>query len=182
MEILTLVLEGALEHKDSTGTSSVIHPGEVQRMSAGHGITHSEWNHSKVESVHFLQIWIVPETKGLPPGYEQKAILAESGRGRPVLLASRDGADGSVTIHRDARLHGVVLEPGQKVEQTLAKGRHAWVHVARGAVSLDGLGLLAGDGAALSDEPAVRLAGGPAAGVRSASAGAASEVLIFDLA
>ncbi len=182
MEIITLVLEGALEHKDSTGTSSVIVPGEVQRMSAGHGITHSEWNHSKIETVHFLQIWIVPETKGLPPGYEQKTLLAETGAGRPVLLASRDGADGSVTIHQDARLYGVVLEPGQRLEQPLAKGRHAWVHVARGAVSLDGRALLAGDGAALSDEPGVKLAGGPGAGVKSPSAGAVNEILIFDLA
>jgi len=182
MEILTLVLDGALEHKDSTGTSSVIVPGEVQRMSAGSGIRHSEWNHSKVETVHFLQIWIVPDRNGLPPGYEQKAILAESGKGRPVLMAARDGADGAVTIHQDARLYGVVLQPGQSAEVPLAQGRHAWVHVARGAVALDGRTLSAGDGAALSDEKAVRLAGGTAAGVGSSPSGAAGEVLIFDLA
>src|SRR5438093_11725688 len=115
MEIITYVLEGALAHKDSTGTSSVIRPGEVQRMSAGTGITHSEWNHSKTEEAHFLQIWIIPETPGLKPGYEQRSIPEETRRGRLVLLASRDGREGSVLIRQDAALFGARLDPGQSV-------------------------------------------------------------------
>jgi len=182
MEIVTLVLEGALEHKDSTGTSSVIRPGDVQRMSAGTGITHSEWNHSKNEEVHFLQIWILPEKSGLRPGYEERR------RGRLVLLASRDGKDGSVVIHQDAALYGARLDPGQSVTHVPSSGRHAWVHVARGAVTLNGRSLLAGDGAAASDEKRLTIEGAAppktSAVGRSAEAAAYpyADVLIFDLA
>src|SRR3989449_5175399 len=130
MEIITLVLEGALEHKDSTGTSSVIHPGDVQRMSAGTGITHSEWNHSRDERVHFLQVWIIPETPGLKPGYEQRSIPEETRRGRLVLLASHDGRDGSVVIRQDAALFGARLDTGQSVVHAPASGLNTWVHVA----------------------------------------------------
>jgi len=185
MEIVTLVLEGALEHKDSTGTSSVIHPGDVQRMSAGTGITHSEWNHSRDETVHFLQIWIIPETRGLPPGYEQESIPEERRRGRLVLLASRDGRDGSVTIHQDAALYGARLSPGQTIGHAIRPGHHAWLHVARGAVTLNGRPMVAGDGAAVSDESTLTVTG--AAPAKSAKGGAAAagpdaDVLVFNLA
>jgi quercetin 2,3-dioxygenase len=188
MEIVTLVLEGALEHKDSTGTSSVIRPGDVQRMSAGTGITHSEWNHSKNEEVHFLQIWILPEKAGLRPGYEQKSVPEESRRGRLVRLASRDGKDGSVVIHQDAALYGTRLDPGQSVTHRPSPGRHVWVHVARGAVTLNGRSLLAGDGASASDEARLTIEGTAppktSAVGRSAEAAAYpyADVLIFDLA
>lgn len=188
MEIVTLVLEGALEHKDSTGTSSVIRPGDVQRMSAGTGITHSEWNHSKNEEVHFLQIWILPEKAGLRPGYEQKSVPEESRRGRLVRLASRDGKDGSVVIHQDAALYGTRLDPGQSVTHRPSPGRHSWVHVARGAVTLNGRSLLAGDGAGASDEERLTIEGTapPKTSTVGRSAEAAAypyaDVLIFDLA
>ena len=188
MEIISLVLDGALEHQDSTGTSSVIRPGDVQRMSAGSGITHSEWNHSKTEEAHFLQIWIVPDTRDLPPGYEQKSIPEENRRGRLVLLASRDGRDGSVGLHQDVALLGTRLDPGQSVVHVIAPGRHAWVHVARGSATLNGRPLIAGDGAAVSDEPSLTIAGAeppksPALG-RHAEAAAYpyADVLVFDLA
>jgi hypothetical protein len=188
MEIISLVLDGALEHKDSTGTSSVIRPGDVQRMSAGTGITHSEWNHSKTEEVHFLQIWIVPEAAGLKPGYEQKTIPEETRRGRLVLLASRDGRDGSVVIHQDAAVFGARLDPARSVVHAPAPGRHSWVHVARGAATLNGERLVAGDGAAVSGEPRLTIAG--AVPPRSAALGRSAEaaaypfadVLVFDLA
>ena len=185
MEIVTLVLEGALEHKDSTGTSSVIHPGDVQRMSAGTGITHSEWNHSGDGVVHFLQVWILPETRGLAPGYEQKAVPEETRRGRLVLLASRDGRDGSVTLHQDAALFGARLSPGQTATHAIPAGRHAWLHVARGAVTLNGRALVAGDGAAVSDEKKVAVTGAAppkAAKGGAPSAGPDADVLVFDLA
>src|SRR5262245_40127027 len=188
MEIVSLVLHGALEHKDSTGTSSVIRPGDVQRMSAGTGITHSEWNHSKTEEVHFLQIWILPEASGLRPGYEQKAIPEDSRRGRLVLLASRDGRDGSVKIHQDAALYGTRLDPGQSVVNTAAPGHHSWVHVARGAVTLNGKLLVGGDGAAVEGESRLTFEGVTAP--KSKALGRAAEaaaypyadVLLFDLA
>ncbi|PYT11652.1 MAG: quercetin 2,3-dioxygenase [Acidobacteria bacterium] len=185
MEIVTLVLEGALEHQDSTGTSSVIHPGDVQRMSAGTGITHSEWNHSGDRMVHFLQIWVLPETRGLTPGYEQKAVPEEARRGRLVLLASHDGRDGSVTIRQDAALYGARLSPGQTVAHAIPAGRHAWLHVARGAVTLNGRALVAGDGAAVSDESKVAVTGAvppkePKGGAEPA--GADADLLLFDLA
>jgi len=188
MEIISLVLDGALEHKDSTGTSSVIRPGDVQRMSAGTGITHSEWNHSKTEEVHFLQIWIIPDTPGLSPGYEQKSIPEESRRGRLVLLASRDGRDGSVGLHQDVALFGTRLAPGQSAAHALGPGRQAWVHLARGAGMLNGRPLVAGDGAAVSDETKLTIAGAepPKSGAIGRHAEAAAypyaDILVFDLA
>ena len=170
MEIISYVLAGALEHKDSMGNGSVIRPGEVQRMSAGTGVTHSEYNHSKTELVHFLQIWLLPARSGLTPGYEQKAFPEGERAGRLCLIASPDGRDGSVTIHTDALVHSGSFDKGQSAELSLAAGRHAWVHVARGAVSVNGQALSAGDGAALSEEPSVRLEGVDA-----------GEVLVFDL-
>ena len=188
MEIITLVLEGALEHKDSTGTSSVIRPGDVQRMSAGTGITHSEWNHSKTGEVHFLQIWIIPESTGLKPGYEQTSSPEERRKGRLVLLASRDGRDGSVVVHQDAGLYGARLDPGQSVVHAPGPGRRAWVHVARGAATLNGKTLVAGDGAAVVDEKRLTIAGTAAPKStdlgRSAEAAAypSADVLVFELA
>ncbi len=171
MEIVTYVLEGALEHNDSLGTGSVIRPGEVQRMSAGTGITHSEYNHSPTEPVHLLQIWIVPETAGLPPGYEQRDFPAAERRGRLRLVASRDGRDGSLTIHQDAALYAAVLEAGEAVSHGAKPGRHVWLHVARGAVDLNGHALEEGDGAAASDETRLDIA-----------AREDAEILLFDLA
>jgi redox-sensitive bicupin YhaK (pirin superfamily) len=171
MEIISYVLEGSLEHRDSLGTGSVIRPGDVQRMSAGTGVTHSEFNGSPTEPVHFLQIWLLPERQGIAPSYEQKTFTPEAQRGHLLLVASPDGRDGSLELHTDARLYAGRLEPGEQVELPLAKNRHAWVQVARGQVQLNGKDLSSGDGAALSDEAAVRL-----------TAGAPSEVLVFDLA
>ena len=171
MEILTWVLEGALAHKDSMGNGSVIRPGDLQRMSAGTGVTHSEFNPSREAPVHFLQIWLEPRERGLLPGYEQKRFALEARRGRACLIAAGDGRDGAVTIHQDADLWTVLLGPDELVRQTLAPGRHAWVHVARGAVRVNGSTLGAGDGAAVSDEAALEIAGA-----------ASAEVLIFDLA
>ncbi len=173
MEILTVILAGALEHRDSMGNGSVIRPGEVQRMSAGTGVTHSEHNPSPDEPVHLLQIWILPERRGLPPGYEQAAFPAARRRDRLCLLASPDGAEGSVRIHQDARLLTAVLAPGAGVSHDLAPGRHAWVQVARGQVRLDGTDLRAGDGAAVSDRPGLEL---------QAPGDEEAEILLFDLA
>ena len=171
MEIISYVLEGGLEHRDSLGTGSVIRPGDVQRMSAGTGVRHSEFNASPSEPVHFLQIWIEPATSGIAPGYEQKAFSDEDTRGRLRLVASPDGADGSVTIHQDARAYATRLAPGVEVVHRLAPGRHAWVQVARGALSLGGQRLGQGDGAAVSDESTLKLVGNKDA-----------EALVFDLA
>jgi len=170
MEIISYVLEGALEHKDSMGNGSVIQPGDVQRMSAGTGVTHSEFNPSKSNRVHFLQIWIVPEKKGIAPGYEQKLFSAEEKRGTLRLIASQDGRDGSVTIHQDASVYASILEQGEQVRHSMAPDRHGWVHVARGQVKLGGELLHAGDSAAISDESAVEIEGV-----------AGGEVLLFDL-
>ena len=171
MEILSYVLEGGLAHKDSMGTGSVIRPGEIQMMRAGTGVTHSEYNASKTEPVHFLQIWIVPDRRGLAPAYGQKPIDREAARRGFVLLASHDGREASLQISQDVALWLTLLENGDHRELTLASGRHAWVHVARGTVDLNGDSLAEGDGAAVSGPGAVRLAGkGPA------------EVLVFDLA
>jgi redox-sensitive bicupin YhaK (pirin superfamily) len=171
MEILTWVLDGALEHKDSMGNGSVIRPGDLQRMSAGTGVTHSEFNPSTEAGVHFLQIWLLPRERGLPPGYEQKRFSEEKRRGRLRLIAAGDGRDGAVTIHQDADLWTALLQPGESVHHALAPGRYAWLHVARGAVSLNGSTLGAGDGAAVSDEAALEIAGA-----------ARAEVLLFDVA
>ena len=172
MEIVTYVLEGALEHRDSTGGGEVIRPHELQRMSAGTGITHSEFNHSKTDRVHLLQIWIIPEKRGLRPGYEQRTFPVEEKRGKLRLIASRDARDGSVTIHQDASIYATILAPGQAVAHPLAKGRHAWIQVARGGVSVDGEALTQGDGVGLSEEREVTIA---------ASGEEEAEVLLFDL-
>ena len=172
MEIITYVLEGALAHKDSMGTGSTIRPGEVQRMSAGTGVMHSEFNHSPSEGVHLLQIWLLPESKGIKPSYEQKDFPRESKLNRLRLVASPAGDDGSVTIHQDARLYASVLEEGKSVRHELGKDRYAWLQVARGEVSLNGTTLKAGDGAAVEHEAALEITG------RVPS----SEFLLFDLA
>ena len=172
MEIISYVLEGALAHKDSMGTGSVIRPGDVQRMSAGTGVTHSEMNGSKTEGVHFLQIWIIPERQGIAPGYEQKTFSDDDKRGRLRLVASPDGRDGSVTIHSDQRLYAGILDEGASASLALDEGRHAWVHVAKGAARVNGHDLAAGDAAALTDEPIVTVEGVMGGG----------EVLVFDLA
>jgi quercetin 2,3-dioxygenase len=170
MEIITYVLEGALAHKDSTGASSVIRVGDVQRMSAGTGISHSEYNASPTEPVHFLQIWIIPNEAGLKPGYEQCSFDLEKKSGSWVLVASSDARDGALKIHQDAELSLAVLPKGKKLNYTLAAGREAWVQVGRGEVRLNGSLLEAGDGAAISSEQAVDLTGNDQ-----------SEILLFDL-
>jgi redox-sensitive bicupin YhaK (pirin superfamily) len=171
MEILTWVLEGALEHADSLGTRSQIRPGELQRMTAGTGVTHSEYNASREELVHFLQIWILPERADLEPGYQQRAFPREQRQDRLQLAASRDGRDGSVLVHQDAELYLAELAPGQRLAHRLGPGRHAWVQVARGSLRLDGQPLAAGDGAAVSDQHQLELEGSTA-----------GELLLFDLA
>lgn len=171
MEIVSYVLEGALEHKDSIGTGSVIRPGEVQRMSAGTGIRHSEYNASQQDPVHFLQIWIKPEARGIAPGYEQKAFPDAEKQGRLRLVGSRDGRDGSLTIHQDVDLYAALLDGEESAELELRPGRHAWVQVARGQVRVNGTLLKEGDGASLSDEAKIVLDGGIGA-----------DVLVFDLA
>ncbi|MDX2014716.1 MAG: pirin family protein [Myxococcaceae bacterium] len=171
MEIISYVLEGGLAHKDSMGTGSVIQPGDVQRMSAGTGVFHSEFNASKVDPVHFLQIWLLPDELGVAPGYEQKTFAAADKQGRLKLVASPDGQDGSVRIHSNTRLYAGLFRKGERSELPLSKERHAWVHVARGEVQLNGQTLKAGDGAALSNEGLVKVEG--------VSDG---EVLVFDLA
>ena len=157
MEIITYVLDGALAHADSIGNRSTIVPGDVQRMSAGTGITHSEFNARQDEPVHFLQIWLLPDRRGLTPGYEQKAIPESEERGVLRLLASRDGRDGTVTIHQDVDLYGSRLEPGEQVKHALADGRHAWLQMVRGRIELNGTPLAAGDGAAVSGESALEM-------------------------
>jgi quercetin 2,3-dioxygenase len=157
MEIITYVLDGALAHADSIGNRSTIVPGDVQRMSAGIGITHSEFNARQDEPVHFLQIWLLPDRRGLAPGYEQKAIPESEERGVLRLLASRDGRDGTVTIHQDVDLYGSRLEPGERVKHALADGRHAWLQMVRGRIELNGTPLAAGDGAAMSEESALEM-------------------------
>jgi quercetin 2,3-dioxygenase len=170
MEILTYVLGGALSHEDSMGNGSVIRPGELQRMTAGTGVTHSEYNASRTELLHLLQIWILPEKKGLAPGYEQRAFPEAERRGRLRLVASRDGHEASLTIHQDVAVYAGLLGAGERARHELRPGRHAWVHVARGEIALNGRRLGPGDGAALSDEPAAELEGKSDA-----------DVLLFDL-
>lgn len=172
MEIISYVLGGGLEHRDSMGNGSVIRPGDVQRMTAGTGITHSEFNASKNELVHFLQIWILPERSGLTPGYEQKFFSNAEKQGKLRLLASRDGRDGSITVHQDMSLYASILAAGDEVTLPLVSGRHAWVQVVRGEVQLGDLVLRAGDGVGLSEIGSVDLKG----------QGKESEVLVFDLA
>jgi redox-sensitive bicupin YhaK (pirin superfamily) len=170
MEIITYILEGALEHKDSMGNGSVIRPGNVQRMSAGSGVRHSEFNASPRELVHFLQIWIEPNVTGIAPGYEEKIFDAASKRGRLRLIASSDGRDGSVTVHQDAAVYAVLLDGVERVTHALAPGRKAYAYVARGSVMVNGAALSAGDAAKISGEAVVSLQDGTAA-----------EVLLFDL-
>jgi redox-sensitive bicupin YhaK (pirin superfamily) len=173
MEIVSYVLEGALEHRDSMGNGSVIRPGEVQRMSAGTGVRHSEKNPSATDPLHFLQIWVLPERRGFSPGYEQKEFPAGERRGRLRLVASPGGEGGSLTIHQDVRLYAALLPERARVRHDIAPTRHAWVQVARGQVHANGTALAEGDGAALSDERSLELIGGP---------GVEAEVLLFDLA
>lgn len=170
MEIISYVLDGALEHKDSIGNGSVIRPGDVQRMSAGTGIRHSEYNHSKTDPVHFLQIWILPEKEGLEPGYEQKAFPREDRSGRLRLVGSRDGRDGSVTIHQAVDLYAGLLGEGDSVSHRLAEGRRAWVQIAKGSATLNGDQLYPGDGAAVAEETAIEI-----------TATDQAEVLLFDM-
>ena len=171
MEIVTYVLEGALAHKDSLGTGSIIRPGDVQRMSAGTGVAHSEFNHSPTELVHFLQIWILPEEEALAPSYEQRSFPAAERTDRLRLVASRDAREGSVKIHQDVDLHAAALCSGAALEHPLRAGRHAWLQVAHGKLSANDQLLSAGDGAAFSDESGVSLV-----------AREAAEILLFDLA
>ena len=170
MEIITYILEGALEHKDSIGTGSVIRPGEVQRMSAGRGVRHSEHNNSQTDPVHLLQIWITPNEEGIEPSYEQKTYTDDEKRGRLRLIASPDGRDDSVTIHQDARVYAALLEPGAEISNELDPARYAWLQVARGAIRLNDHLLNQGDGAGLHREPTLKLTGHQAA-----------EILLFDL-
>lgn len=170
MEIISYVLEGALEHKDSLGTGSVIRPGDVQRMSAGTGVRHSEFNASDEEPVHFLQIWIIPEREGVKPGYEQKTFDASEKRGRLRLIASRGGREGSVSLHQDADVYATLLDPGEKVSHVLGAGRGAWVQVASGSVAVNGERLETGDGMAING-----------AGDLSLESRTPAEVLLFDM-
>jgi redox-sensitive bicupin YhaK (pirin superfamily) len=170
MEIVSIVMEGALAHRDSTGGDGVLRRGEVQRMSAGTGVVHSEYNGSDAEPVHFFQIWIMPERDGITPGYEQKLFPDEERRNRLRVVVSPEAEDGALKIHQDARVYSGILDEGTKVEHTLGAGRGAWIQVARGTVEVNGQTLHAGDGAAVENESALTIA-----------ATAASEVLLFDL-
>jgi redox-sensitive bicupin YhaK (pirin superfamily) len=171
MEIISYVLEGALEHKDSIGTGSVIRPGDVQIMSAGTGIRHSEFNHSKTEPVHFLQIWIIPDREGIAPRYDQKRFSDEEKRGRLLPIGSSDGRDGSIVIHQDVELYAALLDDGTAVTHALRPGRNAWLQVVRGAATVNGQPVEAGDGAALEGESKLTL--------KATRDGA--ELLLFDL-
>jgi redox-sensitive bicupin YhaK (pirin superfamily) len=171
MDIITYVLEGALAHKDSTATSSVIRIGDVQRMSAGTGISHSEYNASQTEPVHFLQIWIIPDETGLPPGYEQRAFSLDEQRGQWTLIAAKDGRDGSVTVHQDVDVWAARFSPGEQSSFPLKPSRNIWTQMARGAVTLNGMSLTAGDGAAISKENTLEV-----------KALEDAEILVFDLA
>ncbi|GLS14929.1 pirin family protein [Hydrogenophaga electricum] len=171
MEIISYVLEGNLAHKDSMGNVKGIPPGDVQRMSAGSGVRHSEFNHAPDQTTHFLQIWIEPNVTGIPPGYEQKTFVAEDKRGRLRLVASPDGADGSVQIHADASLYAGLLDGTESAELALAPGRKGYVHLVRGELAVNGQALKAGDAAVLADESQIAL-----------TQGRDAEVLVFDLA
>lgn len=171
MEIITYILSGALRHQDSMGNGSIIEPGDVQRMTAGTGVSHSEFNPSQSEAVHLLQIWILPNTRGLKPGYEQKAFSEEERKGRLRLIASADGREGSVTVNQDASIYASILEEGEEVTKSLDPQRHAWIQVARGEVEVNGKQLVQGDGAAVSEEEELKI-----------SATAPAEILLFDLA
>ncbi len=169
MEIVSIVMEGALAHKDSTGGEGVLRRGEVQRMSAGTGVVHSEFNASQTESVHFFQIWILPAVEDIAPGYEQKLFPDE--RGKLRLIVAPNGEDGALNIHQDAKVYAAILDGGQRVEHALAPGRGAWLQVARGSVDVNGTALEAGDGAAIEAEPSLAIV-----------AAEGAEILLFDLA
>ncbi len=171
MEIVSYVLSGSLAHKDSTGSSGVIRPGDVQRMSAGTGVSHSEFNNSRADLVHFLQIWILPVRRNLAPGYEQKHFAPDDLRGRLRIIASPSGREDSVTIQQDAEIHAALLAPGDRVAHDLSSGRGAWLHVARGAIEAGGTALAAGDAAAFDRPGAIEIA-----------AREDTELLLFDLA
>jgi quercetin 2,3-dioxygenase len=171
MEIISYVLDGALAHQDNMGNGTAIVPGEVQRMTAGRGVRHSEFNHAKDTSTHFLQIWILPSETNLAPGYEQKAFSDADKRGRLCLVAAPDGRDGAVTLHADATIRAGLFDGDETAELALDPARRTWVHVARGAITVNGQALAAGDAIGLVDEPRLTL-----------SAGQGAEVLVFDLA
>ncbi len=171
MEIVTYVIDGALRHQDSEGNGSVIRPDDVQRMSAGTGIRHSEYNASDIDEAHFLQIWILPERKGLAPGYEQISVAEDEKRGRLRLVGSHDGRDGSVTIHRDVALYASILGPGDRVSHELAPGRGAWIQLIRGSLTVAGEPLFDGDGAAIKEPGTFDIA----------SEDEDSEFLLFDM-
>jgi redox-sensitive bicupin YhaK (pirin superfamily) len=170
MEILSYVIAGQLAHKDSTGTSAVIRPGEMQRMTAGTGVSHSEFNPSETEPTHFLQIWIQPERSGLKPGYEQREFAEQERRGKLRLVASRDGRDGSVTIHQDVKVYDALLGVDEELSYQLDGGRHAWAQVIKGTVTVNGTALRAGDGAAISEENSLNI-----------KASEDAEILLFEL-
>jgi redox-sensitive bicupin YhaK (pirin superfamily) len=170
MEIISYVLSGALEHKDSMGTGSVLHYGDVQRMSAGTGVRHSEFNGSQKEKVHFLQIWIQPNEVGIPPSYEEKHFTPESKQGQLRLIASNDGQDGSVLIHQNARIYAAIMDEGDSLKHVLQEGRISYVHLIRGAVTVNGVHLKDGDALKITDETLVTLEQAEAA-----------ELLVFDL-
>lgn len=171
MEIVTYVLDGALEHADSLGTGSVIRPGDVQKMSAGTGIRHSEFNHSRSEPVHFLQIWIIPERAGIEPGYQQLNFPREAKLGKLLLVGANENREDLIRINQDVKMYVTVLESAQqRIEHPLEVGRHAWIHVATGSVTVNGNTLKAGDGAAIKDESKIEISGAPG-----------GEVLLFDL-
>jgi redox-sensitive bicupin YhaK (pirin superfamily) len=170
MEIISYVLSGGLQHRDSMGTGSVIRPGDVQRMSAGTGVTHSEFNASPTDLVHFLQIWILPDARGYPPSYEQKHFSEAERQGKLKLVASKEGAEGSLTIHQDARLYAGLLAPGESVSHAFAPRRYGWLHVARGKVAVAGQELGAGDAAAFEEPGDISIQGSEP-----------SEILLFDL-
>jgi redox-sensitive bicupin YhaK (pirin superfamily) len=171
MEIITYILSGELEHRDSMGNGSVIRPGDVQRMTAGTGVRHSEFNPSRTEACHLLQIWILPNARNLTPGYEQKFFGDTDRKGKLRLIASADGRQGAVTINQDARVYASLLDGGESITHQLTEHRHAWLQVARGTVSINGENLQAGDGAAITDESEITIA-----------AEEKSELLLFDLA
>ena len=170
MEIISYVLEGALGHQDSMGNGSTIVPGDVQRMSAGKGVRHSEYNHEKAGTTHFLQIWIEPSVTGIAPSYEQKHFDAAARRGQLRLIASADGAEGSVTIHQDARVYAALLDGAERAAHRLAEGRRAYLHVARGTLKVNGRALGPGDGLKIGEATEIAL-----------DQGAKAEVLLFDL-
>lgn len=170
MEILTYVLEGALAHKDSMGTGAVLRAGDVQRMTAGTGVTHSEFNGSETEPVHFLQVWILPDAKGLEPSYEERTVSPEEKRGRLQRIASPDDGGDSLLIHQDARVYASILASGETIQHALQPGRAVWIQIARGSVKVNGEPLGRGDGVAITDEPVVTVEGD-----------SESELLLFDL-